>query len=155
VHFIPAHRIVALLQSLTGTAPSVGLVHGMINRAAGLLTETHQRIRALITLAHAVCCDETPLRVGPRQPPAGKKKAERYLLVACTELYTHYLLGDLTGSVIVHDRYQNYDSVQLGTLVHQLCCAHYPDLRLIPTLAWSVLVGGGARVGLVGIILAV
>src|SRR3712207_1297681 len=87
VHFIPAHRVVALLESLTGTAPSVGFVHGMINRAAGLLTEAHQRIRALITLAHAVCCDETPLRVGPQQLPAGKKKAERYLLVACTELY--------------------------------------------------------------------
>jgi len=66
VHFIPAHRVVALLESLTGTAPSVGFVHGMINRAAGLLTEAHQRIRALITLAHAVCCDETPLRVGPQ-----------------------------------------------------------------------------------------
>jgi transposase len=51
--------------------------------------------------------------------------------VAATELYTHYLLGDrsmdtftafvvkdLTNSVIVHDRYQNYDSAQLGTLVH-------------------------------------
>jgi len=24
----------------------------------------------------------------------GKKKAERYLLVAATELYTHHLLGD-------------------------------------------------------------
>jgi hypothetical protein len=111
----------------------------MINRAAGLLTETHQRIRTLITLAHAVSCDETPLRVGPNKAPAGKKKAERYLLVACTELYTHYLLGDRSldtfkafvltelsrsGSVIVHDRYQNYDSAKLGTLVHQLCCAH-------------------------------
>jgi transposase len=127
VHVIPAHRVVALLESLTGAAPSVGFVHGMINRAAGLLTETHQRIRALITLAHAVCCDETPLRVGPRQPPAGKKKAERYLLVACTELYTHYLLGDrsmatftafvltdLTNSVIVHDRYQTMTSPSSG-----------------------------------------
>ena len=95
----------------------------MINRTAGLLDGVHQRIRALITLAYAVCCDETPLRVGPATPAAGKKKAERYLLVACTELYTHYLLGDrsldtfkafvvadLAGSVIVHDRYQNYDS---------------------------------------------
>jgi transposase len=139
VHFIPAHRVVALLESLTGTAPSVGFVHGMINRAAGLLTGVDQRIRTLITLAHAVCCDETPLRVGPKQPPAGKKKAERYLLVACTEFYTHYLLGDRSldtftasvvaelsksGSVIVHDRYQNYDSAQLGPLVHQLCCQH-------------------------------
>jgi transposase len=139
VHFIPAHRVIAVLESLTGVAPSVGFVHGMINRAAGLLAETHQRIRTLITLAHAVSCDETPLKVGPKQPPVGKKKAERYLLVACTELYTHYLLGDRSldtfkafvvaelsksGSVIVHDRYQNYDSAKLGTLVHQLCCAH-------------------------------
>jgi transposase len=137
VHVIPAHRVVALLESLTGAAPSVGFVHGMIDRAAGLLTSVDQRIRTLITLAYAVCCDETPLRVGPNTAPAGKKKAERYLLVAATELFTHYLLGDrsldtftafvvkdLTDSVIVHDRYHNDDSAQLGTLVHQLCCAH-------------------------------
>ena len=30
VHFIPAHRVVTLLESLTGPAPSVGFVHGMI-----------------------------------------------------------------------------------------------------------------------------
>ncbi|PZS18489.1 MAG: IS66 family transposase [Pseudonocardiales bacterium] len=163
VHFIPAHRVVALLESLTGTAPSVGFVHGMINRAAGLLTETHQRIRTLITLAHAVSCDETPLRVGPQQPPAGKKKAERYLLVAATELYTHYLLGDrsidtftafvvtdLTNSVIVHDRYQNYDSAKLGTLVHQLCCAHLlRDLagatEVYPDAVWPVQIADALR----------
>ena len=66
----------------------------MLTRAAGLLAEVDKRIRALITLAYAVCCDETPLRVGPRTPKPGRKKAEKYLLVACTELYTHYLLGD-------------------------------------------------------------
>jgi transposase len=78
-----------------------------------------------------------PLRVGPKTPKPGKKKAQKHLLVACTERYTHYLVGDrdlatvqafvlaeLTGAVIVHDRYQNYDSAQLGTLTHQLCCAH-------------------------------
>jgi transposase len=137
VHFIPAHRCVALLQSLTGAAPSVGFVHGMLARTAALLDAADQRIRTLITLAYAVCCDETPLKVGPRTPKPGKKKAERYLLVAATELYTHYLLGDrdldtfqafvltdLADSVIVHDRYQNYDSAALGTLVHQLCCQH-------------------------------
>ncbi|QIZ37967.1 IS66 family transposase [Saccharopolyspora sp. ASAGF58] len=137
VHFIPVHRCVELLASLTGAAPSVGFVHGMLTRAAGVLTEVDTRIRTLITLAYAVCCDETPLRVGPRTPKPGKKKAEKYLLVACTELFTHYLLGDrdlatfkafviqdLAGSVIVHDRYQNYDSAELGELTHQLCCAH-------------------------------
>jgi transposase len=55
VNFIPAKRCVELLESLTGAAPSVGFVHGMLNRAAGLLTEVDKRIRALITLAYAVC----------------------------------------------------------------------------------------------------
>ena len=163
VHFIPAHRVVALLESLTGTAPSVGFVHGMINRSAGLLTDAHRRIRTLITLAYAVCCDETPLRIGARTPAVGKKKAERYLLVACTELYTHYLLGDrslvtfkafvvkdLTDSVIVHDRYQNYDSAELGTLVHQLCTAHLlRDLddaaQVYPDAVWPVQIADALR----------
>jgi hypothetical protein len=165
VHFIPAHRVVALLQSLTGTAPSVGFVHGMLHRTAGLLGGVHQRIRTLITLAYAVCCDETPLRVGGRTPAAGKRKAERYLLVAATELYTHYLLGDRSlatftafvvkdlagsGSVIVHDRYQNYDSAQLGTLVHQLCTAHLlRDLddaaQVYPDAVWPVQIAQALR----------
>lgn len=58
--------------------------------------------------------------------------------MACTELYTHYLLGDRSmdtftqfvyrdlrvGAVIVHDRYINYDSSRLGTLTHQVNTAH-------------------------------
>ena len=42
---MPAHRVVALLESLTGTAPSVGFVHGLLARTAGLLGEVHDRIR--------------------------------------------------------------------------------------------------------------
>ncbi len=163
VHFIPAHRAVALLESLTGAAPSVGFVHGMLTRAAALLAATDQRIRTLITLAYAVSCDETPLKVGPRTPRPGKKKAERYLLVAATELYTHYLLGDrdletfkaflfqdLINSVIVHDRYQNYDSAVLGTLVHQLCCAHLlRDLdgaaEVYPDAHWPIQIAEALR----------
>jgi hypothetical protein len=165
VHFLPAHRVVALLESLTGTAPSVGFVHGMIGRTAGLLTDVHQRIRALITLAYAVCCDETPLRVGAKTPAVGRKKAERYLLVAATELYTHYLLGDrsldtfqafvvadlaASGSVIVHDRYQNYDSAALGALVHQLCTAHLlRDLddaaQVYPDTVWPTQIADALR----------
>ena len=134
---IPVQRCVELLESLTGATPSAGFVHGMLTRAAGLLAEVDKRIRALITLAYAVCADETPLRVGPRTPKPGRKKADKYLLVACTELYTHYLLGDrdldtfkasvlaeLTDSVLVHDRYRLYDSAELGELTHQLCCQH-------------------------------
>jgi len=137
VHFIPAHRCVALLESLTGAAPSVGFVHGMLERTAALLDAADQRIRTLITRAHAVSCDETPLKVGPRIPKPGKKKAERYLLVAATELYTHYLLGDrdldtftafvftdLVDTMIVHDRYQNYDTAVLESQVHRLSCLH-------------------------------
>lgn len=163
VHYLPAHRVVALLESLTGTAPSVGFVHSMIGRVAGLLTEVDKRIRALITLAHAVSCDETPLRVGAKTPAAGKKRAERYLLVAATELYTHYLLGDrslatfkasvlaeLSGSVIVHDRYQNYDNAEFAGVVHQLCTAHLlRDLndaaQVYPDAVWPVQIADALR----------
>ena len=136
VHAIPVHRCVALVESLTGAAPSVGFVHGTLQRAAAALEQADKRIRTLITLAYAVCCDETPIRVGPRTPRRGRKKAEKYLLVACTELYTWYMLGDrdlatfkafiladLTG-VVVHDRYFLYDHHEVGDLTHQLCCSH-------------------------------
>ena len=63
--------------------------------------------------------DETPLKVGPKTPRPGRKKADKYLLIACTRLYTHFLLGDrdldtfkasvladvAAGTVVVHDRY--------------------------------------------------
>lgn len=69
--------------------------------------------------------------------------SKKYLIVACTELFSHYLLGDrtldtfkesvladLTGHIIVHDRYRNYDSAELGPLRHQLCTQHLlRDLR--------------------------
>jgi hypothetical protein len=128
-HAIPVHRCVELIASLTGARPSAGFVHGMIARAAAAVQTANLRIRALLTLAYAVCCDETPIRVGA-------KKAKKYLLVACTQLYTWYLLGDRTMAtfkkfiiaevtgVLVHDRYQNYDSAQLGAHTHQLCCSH-------------------------------
>ena len=129
VHAIPVQRCVQLVASLTGAAPSVGWVHGLLARTADALVEVDKLIRTLLTLAYAVCCDETPIRVGPR-------RAKRYLLVACTGLYTWYHLGDrslatfkdfglgdLCG-VVVHDRYQNYDSKVFAGLVHQLCTSH-------------------------------
>ena len=148
VHHLPVHRCVQLLESLTGARPSVGFVHGMLARTATALAEVDARIRTLITLAHVVCMDETPLRVGPKKPRPGRKKAEKYLLVACTRLYTHYLLGDrdldtfkasvlselsAAGAVVVHDRYTVYDHAEFAAdsdnsefagVVHQLCCQH-------------------------------
>ena len=129
VHAIPVHRCVDLVACLTGAAPSVGWVHGLLKRTADALVEVDKLIRTLITLAYAVCCDETPIKVGTR-------KAKKYLLVACTQRYTWYHLGDRTlatfqdfgldqlSGVIVHDRYQNYDSAVFAGLVHQLCTAH-------------------------------
>ncbi|MGW0633348.1 IS66 family transposase [Streptomyces sp. NPDC002758] len=138
VHFVPVHRVVEILTSLTGATPSAGFVHALLRRAARALSACDFAIRTLITLAFAVCADETPLKVGPATPAPGKKEAKGYLHVACTDLYTHFLLGDRSmrtfrqtvpadlepGAVAVHDRYQAYDSAQLGELNHQLCLAH-------------------------------
>jgi hypothetical protein len=81
-HAVPVQRCAQLVESITGAAPSVGFVHGMLTRAAAALVEVDKRIRALITLAYAVCADETPLRVG-------RRRVKKYLLVAATELYTY------------------------------------------------------------------
>ncbi|MFE7753402.1 IS66 family transposase, partial [Streptomyces sp. NPDC057428] len=154
VHFVPVHRVVEILTSLTGAEPSAGFVHSLLRRAAAALAACDFAIRTLITLAFTICADETPLKVGSATPAEGKKEAKGYLHVACTDLYTHFLLGDRSmatfrntvlqdlepGTVIVHDRYQAYDSAQLGESTHQLCLAHvlrdlvgaaelYPDQR--------------------------
>jgi len=138
VHAVPVARCAQLVAAITGAAPSVGFVHSLLRRTYAALSEVDQRIRALVSLSYVVNFDETPLRVGP-------KKVKKHLLVACTTLYTYYLVGDRSlatfktfllpelAGVIVHDRYVNYDSAELtklreeaglAALVHQLCCSH-------------------------------
>jgi transposase len=129
-HAVPVHRCAELIGALTGARCSPGFCHAMIARAAIAVAGPNALIRALIILSPVVCADETPIRAGP-----GPKSRKRYLLVACTSLLTYYLLGDrsmatfkafvlpdLDGTVVVHDRYQNYDA--FAGLIHQLCCAH-------------------------------
>jgi transposase len=129
-HAIPVHRCAELIEALTGAEPSPGFAHSMIARAAAAVAGANTAIRCLIILAHVISADETPIRAGP-----GPKTRKRYLLVACTHLLTYYFLGDRSmktftafvlpdtaGTVVVHDRYQNYDAIP--GLIHQLCCQH-------------------------------
>ena len=115
---------------MSGTRPSDGWVHGLLARAAEAVAAAGKAIRALIILARVICGDETPVRSGP-----GPKTRKKYLHVACTNLLTCYFLGDrdlasfkgfiysdLHGTVVVHDRYQNYDS--FDGISHQLCTQH-------------------------------
>ena len=97
---------------------------------ARAVAAANKAIRALIILARVICGDETTLRAGP-----GPRRKKRYLQVACTNLLTYYFLGDrdlasfkdfiysdLHGTVVVHDRYVNYD--HFTGISHQLCTAH-------------------------------
>jgi hypothetical protein len=130
MHHIPVERCADILASMSGIRPSDGWVHSLLDRAASAVAAANTAIRALIILARVICGDETPVRAGP-----GPKSRKKYLQVACTSLLTHYFLGDrdlasfkdfvysdLHGTVIVHDRYQNYDS--FDGISHQLCCQH-------------------------------
>jgi transposase len=130
MHHVPVERCADILESMSGTRPSDGWVHALLHRAARAVAAANKTIRALIILARVICGDETPLRAGP-----GPKAKKKYLQVACTNLLTYYFLGDrdlasfkdfvysdLHGTVIVHDRYQNYDS--FDGISHQLCCQH-------------------------------
>ena len=131
MHHVPVERCADILESMSGVRPSDGWVHGLLGSAAKAVAAANKTIRALIILARVICGDETPVRAGPG-PKSAKKK---YLQVACTSLFTCYFLGDrdlpsfrdfiysdLHGSVIVHDRYQNYDALRGGR--HQLWLPH-------------------------------
>jgi hypothetical protein len=48
----------------------------------------------------------------------------------------------MDGTVVVHDRYQNYDAAEFGGLIHQLCCQHYPDTAVMPIRRRPPLVAG-------------
>jgi hypothetical protein len=130
MHHVPVERCAGVIEALTGARPSDGFVHSMIARAARAVRGVNMLIRALVITASVLCADETPIRVGP-----GPKTRKKYLLVACTSLLTYFCLGDrsmetfdafvfpdLSGTVIVHDRYRNYDKIP-GVL-HQLCTQH-------------------------------
>ena len=131
MHHVPVERCADILESMSGTRPSGGWVHSLLGRAAKAVAAANKTIRALIILARVICGDETPIRSGPG-PKSAKKK---YLQVACTNLLTLYYLGertldsfedfiysDLSGTVVVHDRYVNYD--HFDGITHQLCTAH-------------------------------
>ena len=156
MHHVPVERCADILESMSGTRPSDGWVHGLLERAAWAVAAANTAIRALIILARVICGDETPLRAGP-----GPKQRKKYLHVACTNLLTYYFLGerdlpsfrafvysDLHGTVIVHDRYQNYDS--FAGISHQLCCQHLlRDLedaaQTYPDAIWPGQIAGALR----------
>jgi hypothetical protein len=130
MHHVPVERCAGIIGALTGTRPPDGFTHSLLARAANAVRGANMLIRALVITASVLCADETPLRAGP-----GPKTRKKYLLVACTNLLTYYYLGDrsmksfrafvfpdLSGTVLVHDRYQNYDAIP-GVL-HQLCTRH-------------------------------
>lgn len=136
VHAIPVERCRQLIADVSGARPSAGFVHGMLARAATVLSGFEKLVKTLLSLAHVVHFDETTLRCGARG--TGKTGAKKYVWVASTGKYTAYFLGGRdTGTftafgigqafrgIAVHDRYDLYDRGVLDTAAgHQLCCSH-------------------------------
>ena len=117
MHHVPVERCADILESMSGTRPSrrVGA------RAAGPRRESGRRGEQDDPGAD----HPGPRHLRRRDPASGSgpgpKTRKKYLQVACTSLLTYYFLGDrdlpsfrgfvysdLHGTVIVHDRYQNY-----------------------------------------------
>jgi hypothetical protein len=136
VHAVPVERCQMLIADVTGARPSAGFVHGMLERAAGVLAGFEALLKTLITLSYVVHLDETTLRCGARG--TARTGAKKYVWVACTDRYTAYHLGGrdtatftafgigagFTGYA-VRDRYDLYDRGVLKTCAgHQLCCSH-------------------------------
>jgi hypothetical protein len=80
MHHVPVERCAGIVESMSGTRPSDGWVHALLDRAAKAVAAANKTIRALILLARVICGDETPVRVGP-----GPKTRKKYLQVACRQ----------------------------------------------------------------------
>ena len=72
---VPAERCADILEPMSGTRPSDGWVHKLLDRAARAVAAANQAIRALIILAGVICGDETRLRV--KYAPLAVKAASR------------------------------------------------------------------------------
>jgi transposase len=155
---LPVERTAGLLAEVFGTPMSVGTVAAWTARAAAGLAPFTAAARQALAEADLVHVDETGLRVAGRL---------HWLHVASstwfTALFCHRRRGkeamDAAGvlphftGTLVHDAFAPYARYPGAT--HVLCNAHYPDSRIIPTWDRSVLVGGGSRAVVVGIIAAV
>jgi len=153
--FLSKKRTAQALAELFGTPVSDATVAAMTTRAAdgldGFLTEVADRIAA----AEVAGFDETGLRVAGQLHWVHCARTGKYTLITCHPKRGRKGINDagvLTRfrGVAVHDAWAPYDTYL--DAAHQLCCAHYPDLRIIPTFVRSALVCGGARAGVVGII---
>ena len=86
----------------------------MLARAATAVADANKAIRALIILAHVVCADETPIRVGPG--PKSRNATCWWRKVLAIELYL--------GKAIEPGRYRGRHGVLAG---HGLPTASQPD----------------------------
>src|SRR5271165_2678740 len=89
MHHVPVERCAGILESMSGTRPSDGWVHALLDRAAKAGAAANKTIRALILLARVICGDEPPVRACP-----GPNTRKKYLQVAYTSLLTYYFLGN-------------------------------------------------------------
>ncbi len=171
---VPIERTAMLMQALLGTPVSVGFVARALARLAERLAAAgfDAAMKDALRAEDVLCGDETAVNViskdldeggnvVPGQPQAVVLRTPDARLVwyAATGSRSKDALkglGVLDGyrGYLVGDDYAGYRQFEADLAGRQQCCAHYPDLRIIPTVAWSVLVGGGARAGLVGIITA-
>ena len=155
MHHVPVERCADIIESMAGTRPSDGWVHALLARAARAVAAANTTIRALILLARVICGDETrcaPARSqGEQEVPAGRLHEPADLLLpgrADAALVPGLCLQRLHGTVVVHDRYQNYDS--FDGISHQLCCQHLlRDLedaaQSYPDAIWPGQIAGALR----------
>lgn len=148
---VPVERTAILLRDVTGVEVSTGWVASLLPEAAGLVADSLNLIRALLTMGHVLHADETTTRIG---------SVRRWLHVACTDFLTLLHLaprsrkGTDAGGVLPHYRgVLVHDSLSLyagyGACAHQLCGAHllreltaaeedFPDQKWPQQIRWAL-----------------
>jgi transposase len=143
--FLSKKRTAQALAELFGTPLSQGTVSGMVARGAGGLDGFTDEVRTKLTEAEVAGFDETGFRVEGKLHWVHCARTGKYTLIYChTHRGTKAMkdMGVLPGfrGVAVHDAWAPYDTY--ADAEHQLCCAHYAELWIMPMLRVSVLVVG-------------
>ena len=133
--FLSKDRTALALAELFGIPLSSGTVAALTARAAGRLDGFLDQVRQGIAASDVAGFDETGFRVAGRLAWVHCARTGKYTLLMVhakrgrQAIEAMGILPRFTG-VAVHDAWAPYDTCTSPD--HQLCCAHYPDIVVMP-----------------------
>jgi transposase len=135
--FMSRDRACRAMADLFGCAPSPGTLAAMTRKIASAAAPAADAVRSALRAAGVAHFDETGFRVAGKLAWVHSASSGKYVLVTVRQkrgkdgMDAAGVLPAFAGTAC-HDAWAPYDCYQ-DLAGHALCCAHYADLRVMPT----------------------